>query len=271
MDSEGFTLTEKESNVSSPTPEDFQSKVPWNVRADGFEGPLDLLLFLIREHKMDIFGVKLTEITDGYLEYVRIHETLDLELAGDFLVIASILMHYKLRALLPQELPQDDEEERDDTELILRRLEEYKQFQQIADILREREQKRAAVYTRETKAEGYDEPAEVVFFDIDVYDLYSAFRKVLSEIGQDRPHVISTETYTVDEKIAEIILLMRENVQASLVNHLRSLRSKVEIIVAFLALLECIRRGIVRVRQAARGGELWLFRGEGWENESRAD
>jgi segregation and condensation protein A len=257
--------------LSSPTPEGFQSKVPWNVRAEGFEGPLDLLLFLIREHRMDIFSVRLAEVTDGYLEFIRIHEQLDLELAGDFLVIASVLMQHKLRALLPQELPDDEEEERDDTELLLRRLEEYKQFRKIADILREKEQQRAALYTRDTKGEGYDQPAEVVFYDVDVYDLYSAFRKVLSEIGKDHAHVISGETFTVDEKVAEILLLLRESVQANLLDHLRKLRSKVEVIVTFLALLECIRRGAARVRQAAPGGEMWLFRGEDWQHETGTD
>lgn len=257
--------------MPSPTPEGFQSKVPWNVKGDGFEGPLDLLLFLIREHRMDILGVNLTEITNGYLEYIRIHEQLDLELAGDFLVIASVLMQYKVRALLPTELPLEEEEERDDTDLILRRLEEYKQFQKIADVLREREAERAALYTRTTKAEGYDEPPEVVLFDVDVFDLYSAFRKILSEIGRDRAHVISTETYTVDEKIAEIILLLRESVQVNLIDHLRGLRSKIEIIVTFLALLECIRRSVARVRQTSSGGEMWLLRGDNWEDEAGRD
>lgn len=255
--------------MSSEVPEGFQSKVPWNVRAMGFEGPLDLLLFLIREHRMDIFSVNLTEIAEGYLEFIRIHEQLDLELAGDFLVIASILLQHKLRALLPQELPQEDEEERDDTELILRRLEEYKQFQKIAEILREKEEQRAQLYTRDARAQGFDQSEEVVFLDVDVYDLYSAFRKVLSDIGRDRPHVIAGETFTVDEKIAEIVLLMQEETQLNLIDYLRGLRSKTEIIVTFLALLECIRRTLVRVRQAASAGEVWVLRGEGWDHEPR--
>jgi len=254
--------------VDQHVPEDFQSRVPWNVRAEGFEGPLDLLLFLIREHRMDIFTVRMSEITEGYLEFIRIHEKLDLELAGEFLVIASILLQFKLRALLPQELPQEEEEEEDDSELILRRIEEYKEFQKIADLLREKEQQRASVYTREARAEGYDEPDEVVFLDVDVYDLYTAFRRVLSEIGRDKPHVITGESFTIDEKIAEIILIMRETHQANLIDHLRTLRSKVEVIVTFLALLECIRRTVVQVRQAGKGGEIWLFHGEGWEHEA---
>jgi segregation and condensation protein A len=257
----------EEAILTDSIPEDFQSKVPWNVSAEGFEGPLDLLLFLIREHKMDIFNVRLMELTEGYLEFVRIHEQFDLELAGEFLVIASILVQYKLRALLPQELPQEEEEEEDDSELILRRLEEYKKFQEVADLLREKEQERASVYTRKARAEGYDEPDEVVFLDVDVYDLYSAFRRVLSEIGRDKPHVITGESFTVDEKIAEIILVMRETHQVNLIDHLRDLRSKVEVIVTFLALLECIRRATVQVRQAGKGGEIWMFRGEGWQDE----
>lgn len=252
--------------VNADIPDGFQSRVPWTVRAASFEGPLDLLLFLIREHRMDIFSVNLTEIAEGYLEFIRIHEQLDLELAGDFLVIASILIQSKIRALLPQELPQEEGEEVDDTALILRRLEEYKQFQKIADLLREKEQERAAVYTRESKAEGYDQPQDVVLFDVDVYDLYAAFKRVLSEIGGDRPHVITTETFTVDEKIAEIILRMREHVPVNLIDYLRTLRSRIEIIVSFLALLECVRRGLARVRQATPGGEIWIVRGENWED-----
>ena len=115
-------------------PEDFASRLPWPVRVGPFEGPLDLLLFLIRDHKMDILSVNLTEITEGFLQYVQTCRKLDLDVAGEFLVVASLLVQYKTRALLPEELPQEEEEAKDDTDLILKHLAEYEGFKEVATI-----------------------------------------------------------------------------------------------------------------------------------------
>jgi segregation and condensation protein A len=243
-------------------PEDFVSKVPWPVRVGTFEGPLDLLLFLIRENKMDIFSVNLTEITEGFLQYVQLTQKLDLELAGEFLVVASLLIQFKTRALLPQELPQDEEEEEDDAELILRKLEEYERFKEVATILREKEEDWHARYKRVGGAEEYEKGVELVLVELDIYDLYSAFKKVLAEIGRDQPYVVRSQTFTVDEKIAELRGLLEETPRVNLMEHLRKMQSKVEVIVTFLALLEVVRIGVARVRQALQTGEIWLLRME---------
>jgi len=240
--------------------EEFISRLPWTVKTQDFEGPLDLLLFLIREKDLDIFSVNLTSITEGFLEYVRIQRKLDLETAGEFLVVASLLIQHKTRALLPVEIEEEEEEEQDDAELILQRLEEYKKFKEIAGFLREKMDERQLRYTRTKIPGGFDVPDEVTFMEVDVYDLYAAFRKVLSEIGEDRPQSISAPTHTVDEKIAEVELLLRERDGVNLIEYLRGLRSKMEIIVTFLALLECAYRGIVRLLQNKTSGEIWLFR-----------
>jgi segregation and condensation protein A len=254
--------------MSEETPEsriekkkaEFISRLPWAVKTQEFEGPLDLLLFLIHEKDLDIFSVNLTSITEGFLEYVRIQQKLDLEVAGEFLVVAALLIQHKTRALLPVEIEETEEEEQDDAELILQRLEEYKKFKEAAGLLREKMDERQLRYTRTKIPGGFDTPDEIAYVDVDVYDLYAAFRKVLSEIGADRPQSVTAPTHTVDEKIAEVELLLRECDGVSLIEYLRGLRSKMEIIVTFLALLECARRGIVRLLQNKASGEIWLFR-----------
>lgn len=247
-------------------PEDFVSRVKWNVKVDGFQGALDLLLFLIREQQMDIFTVNLTELTEGYLEYIQIQNTLDLELAGDFILIASVLIQFKTRALLPTPLPEEEESEEDDAQLILQRLEEYKRFKELASRLRGKEKEREAVFTRPRKAEEAAEAEALVFYDVDVYDLYSAFRKVLSEVGRDRSYTLSPEEYTVDEKMAELIFLMRDRENMNLLDYLKEMNSKIEIIVTFLALLECLKRRSLTVKQSSSRGEIWIFRGKDWQH-----
>lgn len=246
--------------------EDFVSRLPWNVKADAFDGPLDLLYFLIHEKEMDIFSVNLTEITEGFLQYIRIQQIIDLDAAGEFVVVASLLIQHKTRALLPEDVPEEEEEEKDDAEMILQRLEEYKKFKGVADILRDKMQERQMRYTRTKIPAGFEATEETTFMEVDVYDLYAAFRKVLSEIGEDRGRSITAPTHTVEEKIAELQLLLREIESCNLLEYLRGLGSKMEIIVTFLALLECAYRGIVKIRQNQTSGEIWLFRPKVEEN-----
>lgn len=246
------------------TPQQFDSKLKdFKVQLETFEGPLDLLLHLIKEKEMDIFSISLSQITGEYLEYVQAAQDLDLSIAGEYLVVAASLIRIKSRSLLPrEEAPLDEEEEVDEEGLLLRRLEEYQRFKTIADVLRTHEESRQSTFVREAAkdeaAEGDQE--EVEFFEVDIFDLYSAFKRVMEQIEGREPREIQPEEFTVDEKMAEMLLILNDQARFSLPVYLMACRSRLEVIVIFLALLELIRQGKVRARQIQGSGEIWLLR-----------
>lgn len=244
---------------------DFESRIAeYRFHLEQFDGPLDLLLHLIKEKKMDIFSVSIAPITAEFLEYVKAAQDLNLASVGEFLVVAASLIRIKSRSLLPrEEAPLEDEDEEDDGAMLLRRLEDYQRFKSIAEILRNHEARRQAAFLREQRADEQEEEA-VEFFEVDVYDLYSAFRKIMEEIESRAPREIVPEEFTVDEKMMEVQLLLKDQVRFSLPVYLMSCRSRLEVIVIFLAMLELIRQGKVRARQEQRSeqptGEIWICR-----------
>lgn len=230
----------------------------FKVQIESFDGPLDLLLVLIQKNEMDIFSVSLGKITEDYLEYMRVLQQLDLDVAGEYLVVAATLVLMKSRALLPTESVEEEPEE-EDPELLLRRLEEYKKFQAIVEVLREQELQYQAIHYRQTET-SKDVGETLEFYDLNIYDLYSAFKKIITEIGEQDPRVIRDEDWTVDEKMVELEELLSGALRANLGDYLRSLTAKLEIIVTFLALLELIRQKRLVAKQAGTHGDIWVMR-----------
>ena len=233
------------------------------VDVDGFSGPLDLLLHLITKHEIDIFSISISAIADSYLCLIREWETKDLDLAGEYLVLAATLVRYKSRSLLPQEEDHEEEEEEGiSDELLRQRQREYERFREAADHLREREQKISSLFPR--LGPIAEQPEEVIeFAEVSVYDLYATFKRILDDIGTGEVPAITPEEFSVDEKMMEIELLLERESELLLSAYLRTFLTRIEVIVTFLALLELIRLKIVRGRQETRYGEIWLERGPG--------
>lgn len=231
------------------------------VITDVFEGPLDLLWFLIRKERLDIFSVSLASITEQYLEHLRLMESLDLELAGEYLLVAGILVEYKSRCLLPTSVaPPDEEEEVPDLQ---KRLQEYVVFKEIAARLQEQYQRRQSQFSRPPvqKTGTVQETENVDFADIDLFDLYAAFKRILDEIGSLRPVTLTDEDFTVEEKMEELrhVVSGSENWTLNFSEHLRQMRSKIEIIVTLLALLELLRLRLLRVRQLRATMDIYVI------------
>lgn len=238
--------------------EETPTRLPINL--PDFTGPLDLLVMLIGKHEMDIFTISISTITDDYIKLIRSWEETDLDLAGEYLVLAATLIRYKARALLPKDEVEPEEEEIDDQILELRRK-EYERFRALADELRTREEETAAIFPRiGPSPEGKGELIE--FTEISVYDLHRTFQKILEDIGTSDSHVIVGESFSVDEKMLEIEALIAHNDKVVLTDYLRTLKSKLEVIVVFLALLELIRLKEIRAVQEKRHGEIVLEKGE---------
>jgi segregation and condensation protein A len=234
----------------------------YKVRLDVFEGPLDLLLYLIRREEVDIYDIPIERITQQYLQYLDLMRMLDLNIAGEFLVMAATLMMIKSRMLLPAEerpaLEEDGEEEVDPRWDLVRRLVEYKKFKDAAHFLEQLELGREGAFAREGDVVALAPEPELALQDVGVFDLISAFHQALQRVRQEELREIFSERYTVPEKIDELLGLVRDGGEIRLVAYLAGMRSKHEIVVTFLAVLELIRLRQLTARQDRQFGEILL-------------
>ncbi|MGI8905592.1 MAG: segregation and condensation protein A [Candidatus Sumerlaeaceae bacterium] len=224
----------------------------YTIKLPVFEGPFDLLLHLIRVNEMDIHDIKVAQITQQYLEYLDIMRELDLDLAGEFLVMAATLIHIKARTLLPVPPEQEEHEEEIDEILsakqLVRQLVEYRRFKEAAVALREKEDQASKVLFRNNPVVQI-QPDNNAEMTADIQLLYKAFSRVLRfvEAPVYDPHMV--EKYSVEDKIAHIEDLLEREKTFDLENVFRRCFNKNEVIVTFLALLELCRMKRLVVQQ----------------------
>ncbi len=221
---------------------------------------MDLLLHLIREHKIDIYDIPISLITRQYLEYLELMKDLDLEVAGDFLVMAATLIHIKSRMLLPVEDTADTDEPEDPRLELVMRLLEYKAFKEAAHGLRECEAEQADVYTRTPSGdEGEEEDVEELsLFDLNLFDLITSFQKML-ERAPAEAQFITRETLTVKDKMSIIIDSLQSMDAIRFTDLFKDDIIKAHFVVTFVAMLELIRLGVARVYQESPFGEVWII------------
>ncbi len=237
------------------------------VKLAVFEGPLDLLLYMIERDEIDIFDIPIEPITNEYLQYLSQLETLNLEVAGEFLVMASQLLEIKSRMLLPQqERPAPEEEEAGDprAELVARLL-EYRRYKQVAEELRARAEAQKYVFSRglfltgeETAA---DERPHLMLGEVSAFDLWAAFQNVLSRVREPGGHELMRPRFTVAQKMAAVAARLRWSKEEGIrfEELFAEEVTRLELIVTFLALLELIRLRRVRVAQEAMFGEIRVY------------
>lgn len=236
----------------------------YRVKLPVFEGPLDLLLFLIKQNHIDITNLPVAEIVEQYLEYLGLMQILDLDIAGDFLVMAATLLQIKSKMLLPPDETPADEEEPDPRAELVRKLLEYQQFKAAADRLQELERQRLAVFTR-VPPEGQRLEEEVVeepFFEASLFDLLTALSKVLQKVPKEIFHAIVKDEFTVEQKIAALRERLAQAAQMTFSQLFESAKNKLEVITIFLALLELIRQRFVVARQGEVFGDILILRAD---------
>jgi segregation and condensation protein A len=216
-----------------------------NIKIPVFEGPFDLLLHLIRENKIDIYDIPIALITSRYLEYVDMMKELNLEIAGEFLVMAATLIQIKSRMLLP---PDEEvaEEPGDPRQELVQKLLEYRKFKDAAHDFRSREEEWLRVYRRESSSG--EEEGELYLFDLGLFDLLEAFKKILEKAPPEMVS-ITKETLTVKDRMSGVMEILEGKDAVRFEELFRELVSRIEIIVTFVALLELIRLGLVRAYQ----------------------
>lgn len=232
----------------------------YKVQLEVFEGPLDLLLYLIKKEEIDIYNIPIEKITTQYMEYLDLMRMLDLNIAGEFLVMAATLMMIKSRMLLPVEDRMEMEEEEDDPRWeLVRQLIEYKKFKDIASHLQERELLQEGIFSLggESVLPGLGpEEHGLMLEDVSLFDLITAFNSVLKKAREEEIGEIFADQFTVADKINAILLAIRER-KDILFSALFGERSgRHEIVCTFLALLELIRLRQIKVSQKERFSEI---------------
>jgi segregation and condensation protein A len=224
----------------------------YKIHLEKFEGPLDLLLYLIKKNDLDIRDIPIAIITDQYMEYIEMMKMLDLDVVGDFLVMAATLMQIKSRMLLPPD-PLAGPEIVDPRQELIDRLKEYEQFKQIAEELKTKELFRQNLFGRlvdEEKLNEIKEDAQEVMFEATLFDLINALSEALKHIPEKKDYQISQEEFTIEGKIHELLHLLVETPRLMLMDLFRRSSSKIEVICTFVAILELTRlKEIVLVQQ----------------------
>ncbi|MBA3060805.1 MAG: segregation/condensation protein A [Nitrospirae bacterium] len=245
----------------------------YNIKVPIFEGPLDLLLHLIKENKVDIYDIPIAVITGQYLQYIKMMKELDLDIAGDFLVMAATLIHIKSRMLLPVDEEAPEEEQEDPRLELIQRLLEYQTFKDASLGLREKEEEWMNIFHREPikdeEAEAESTEPELYLFDVNLFDLLGAFKKILDTASPEIVR-ITREALTVKDKISHIMEMLENNDTIRFEDLFKEDRSRVQIVVTFVALLELIRLGLARAYQENDFGNIWVINPQKKETQTQA-
>jgi len=235
----------------------------YKVQLEVFEGPLDLLLYLIKKEEVDIYDIPIERITTQYVQYLDLMRMLDLNVAGEFLVMAATLMMIKSRLLLPPEERAELEEEEEDPRWdLVRQLVEYKKFKDAALFLETCEEARTGIFGREGEHAALEPRPDVALHDVSLFDLLTVFQAALRKVPQEDLKEIFAERFTVADKLEAVMTRLRTETQFPFAGLFSDLASRHEIVCTFLAVLELIRLRQVRAIQERVFGAILLARVE---------
>ncbi len=235
----------------------------YEIRIDKFEGPLDLLLHLIKKNEMDIYDIQVAEITGQYLTILDTMKDLNLDVAGEFLLMAATLLHIKSKFLLP---PSEDDE-LDDDEIdpraeLVRRLLEYQKYKDAGNKLDERPRLSREVFARKFHSPELAKLAEQddgEMLEVGLFELVEAFQRLLKETSDPAIHEVTAEQISVSDRINAILTLLSGRKDLGFNEIFAEKPERQMVIVTFLAMLELVRLRLVRLMQNDRCGNIWLY------------
>jgi len=230
--------------------------VSTNFQLEIFEGPLDLLLHLIKKNEVNITDIPIATITEQYLATLELMQTLNLDMAGEFLVMAATLIHIKSRTLLPERDAETDEEEEDGDprEDLMRRLLDYQRFKEAAGELGQRDVLTRDVFVRATAPT--EKPVPTAFRELSVFELLTALRRVLERLPKDEFHEVTLEKITVREKMTLVLERLRVDGQVMFESLFTDAGTRMAVIVTFLAMLELVKIRAIRIFQDRLDGPI---------------
>ena len=212
----------------------------YKIKLDQFEGPLDLLLFFIKRDELNIYDIPISRITGEFLEYVNLIKLMDLEVAGDFILMASTLMHIKVRMLLPREVDERGEEIDPRADLI-KALLEYKKYKEVAEDLTFFESSQRKISFRgDFSEDAMESPPEfeILLKNISVYDLAKAFKKAIEGIKPQVVHEVKKINISIEEQVQYILSRIAEKGEIHFLSLIHGMREKIRLVITFVALLE---------------------------------
>jgi segregation and condensation protein A len=234
----------------------------YKIKLEVFEGPLDLLLYLVKKDHLNIYDIPIAKVTEQYLGYIELMRMLDLNIAGEFLVMAATLLAIKSKMLLPAEETPEAADSEDPRAELVKRLLEYEKFKEIAENLRQKEACQQEVFkrTKPQDANQFPKAQDEVYFESSIFDLISAFTKAMQDIPKEIFYEVIKDEFTVEEKVHQILhlLLLRDSVFIS--ELFAQSKNKIEIVITFLSILELIRMKEIIARQKGLFDEIEVIR-----------
>lgn len=238
----------------------------YTIRIDAFEGPFDLLLFFIERDELDIYDIPIARITDDFLAYVQTMESLNIDLASEFILVAATLMRIKAKMLIPRKEVDEQGNEIDPREELIQRLIEYKAYKEATDELRRKEEARSMAFPRgnievELKSLAEEALADAELESLTLYKLMQAFKRVMErfeEASRHPVHTIVKYTFTVQEEQNQIIQKLVFKPRLDFEDIFTSSQNRIHAIITFLALLEMINNQVVRILAGEGVNNFWI-------------
>lgn len=232
----------------------------YEIKIDEFEGPLDLLLHLIKTSDMSIFDIEVEKITKQYLDYIEAMEEMNLNVASEYLVMAAELIEMKSATLLPKPKIEEDEYEEDPRDALIQRLLEYKQYKEVTESFKELEEERKQIYTKVAEnLKNYQTDESVSMLDVDLDILMEAFKKFLERKEEEKPlhTTVTTKEYSVKERSREIRSLLKSKKKVKF-EELFEIRKKDYVVVTFLSILSMCKKQELEITQTGNFDEIYL-------------
>ena len=241
-------IQEKEEKISSN----------YSVKLEVFEGPLDLLLFLIRRNEVDIYDIPISLVAKQYLEYIELMKSLDLEIAGEFILMAATLIRIKAQMLLPA--TEDEEREEDPREELVWALLEYKKYKQAAGVLEDKQKAESGYFRRSDFSYIEVSEEKELVKDVTLFDLLSAFKGIVEKTPKETFHQIEAEQITIEQRIEYILSCLKEKDGIEFEKLFLDNPIRLVLIVTFIAILELIRLREIKIRQSGNFAQIRVYR-----------
>ncbi len=254
---------EKNSGAGAESAAPFESQLEdIRIKLQSFEGPLDLLVHLIKKNQVNVYDIPIALVTDQYLKYLDLMQELNLDVASEFLVMAATLIHIKSRMLLPRPSPTLlDEGEEDPRDLLVQRLLEHQKFKAAAELLHDRETLRSAQWTRpDSRIEALVGEEYEPELEVDLFGLLAAFRLVLERARERPPVPLPPEQVSIETRIEQLLERLSETEACGFEDLFQDAATRADMIVTFLAMLEMIRLKLIRVFQPGHTGAIRIYK-----------
>lgn len=234
----------------------------YKIKLNQFEGPLDLLLFFIKRDELNIYDIPISKITKEFLEYVNLIKMLDLESAGEFILMASTLMHIKVRMLLPKEIDEKGNEIDPRADLV-KALLEYKRYKEVAEELSILESEQRKITFRgyyDTDEKEYQPELKTLLRNITIFDLAKAFKKSIDSVQKEIFHEVIKIPVTIDEQMEFILNKLNEFKNIHFITLINEMKEKIRIVVTFVALLELVKMGKIGINSTFEFNDFIIYK-----------